>query len=201
MNFFVADPEWGFWIIAYFYLGGIAAGAYFLATLVELFGGEEDRPLARIGFRLAFPLICLCGFFLTIDLERPERFWHMLFQSEVVDHALEEGSWGELFTSPMLKWWSPMSIGAWAITVFGLCSGLSFLGTLWPESRGARWLNRGVSGRIFQVIGCCVGFFVAAYTGARHALGVNSGTSALHLALLGAGLIALGALRRRWSNA
>jgi formate-dependent nitrite reductase membrane component NrfD len=165
MNVFVADPEWGWWIVLYFYIGGIAAGAYFLATLVELFGSEEDLPLARIGFRLAFPLICLCGFFLTIDLERPERFWHMLFQSEVVDHALEEGSWGELFTSPMLKWWSPMSIGAWAITVFGLCSGLSFLGTLWPESRPARWLTRGVPARVFQVIGCCVGFFVASYTG------------------------------------
>ena len=25
MNFFVVYPEWGFWITAYFYLGGIAA--------------------------------------------------------------------------------------------------------------------------------------------------------------------------------
>src|SRR5262249_23090293 len=42
MNFFVVDPDWGFWIIAYFYLGGIAAGAYFLAILLEWFGSEED---------------------------------------------------------------------------------------------------------------------------------------------------------------
>src|SRR5262249_8307341 len=28
MNLFVEDPEWGWWIILYFYLGGIAAGAY-----------------------------------------------------------------------------------------------------------------------------------------------------------------------------
>jgi formate-dependent nitrite reductase membrane component NrfD len=46
MNFFVADPEWGVWIIAYFYLGGIAAGSYFIAILIEWFGSEEDRVLA-----------------------------------------------------------------------------------------------------------------------------------------------------------
>ena len=34
MNLFVADPHWGWWIILYFYLGGIAAGAYFTATLI-----------------------------------------------------------------------------------------------------------------------------------------------------------------------
>ena len=49
MNLFVADPGWGWWIILYFYLGGLAAGSYFLATLVELFGSDEDRPLARGG--------------------------------------------------------------------------------------------------------------------------------------------------------
>jgi len=27
MNFWVADPEWGFWIVTYFFLGGIAAGS------------------------------------------------------------------------------------------------------------------------------------------------------------------------------
>src|SRR5690348_11962785 len=31
MNLFVADPHWGHWILLYFYLGGIAAGAYFAA--------------------------------------------------------------------------------------------------------------------------------------------------------------------------
>ena len=43
MNFFVADPEWGWWIILYFYLGGIAAGAYFLSSLIELVGGRLSR--------------------------------------------------------------------------------------------------------------------------------------------------------------
>jgi len=87
MNLFVADPEWGGWIILYFFLGGIAAGAYFMATLVELFGHEDDRGLSRVGYWIAFPLVCLCGLFLIADLDRPGRFWPMLFRSEVVHGA------------------------------------------------------------------------------------------------------------------
>jgi len=116
MNAFVADPEWSWWIILYFFFGGLSAGSYFVATLIELFGQDADRPLARLGYRLAFPLIGICGIFLTVDLERPERFWHMMFQSEVVDAALEQGwprgGWGTMLHAPLLKWWSPMSIGA-----------------------------------------------------------------------------------------
>ena len=87
MTRFAADPAWGWWIVGYFFLGGIAAGAYFAATLIEAIGRDEDRPVARAGYRLALPLIAVCGIFLILDLDRPERFWHMMFQSEVVHHA------------------------------------------------------------------------------------------------------------------
>ena len=169
MNPFVADPEWGIWIILYFYLGGIAAGAYFLATLVGLFGHDDDQVISRIGYRLALPLILVCGVLLVIDLERPERFWHMMFQSEVVDSALEQGwpsaGWGTMAYAINLKYWSPMSIGAWALALFGFCGTLSFVGTLLAEG----WLNRllahGIVGRILQIVGSAVGFFVGSYTG------------------------------------
>jgi formate-dependent nitrite reductase membrane component NrfD len=171
MNLFVADPHWGWWIILYFFFGGLAAGAYFMATLIDLVGHEGDRELARMGYWIAFPLICLCGLFLTVDLEQPARFWHMLFESEVVDEAFRQGwpwtaaSWRELAHAPLMKYWSPMSVGSWALTVFGLCSGLSFLGSLWDSGRLYRWLRFGVIGRVLQFVGCLVGFFVAAYTG------------------------------------
>ena len=65
MNFFVTDPKWGWYIILYFYLGGIAAGAYFVAALIDLVGDEHDRRLARAGYRIAFPLIAVCGLLLA----------------------------------------------------------------------------------------------------------------------------------------
>src|SRR6516225_1045945 len=113
MNPFVADPEWGWWIILYFYLGGIAAGAYFTATLIDLWGSKDNRELARVGYWVAFPLVGLCGLFLTVDLGQPQRFWHMLFKSEIVHQALDEGwpltgsSWGLMVQAPMFKYWSP----------------------------------------------------------------------------------------------
>src|SRR6516162_5743376 len=128
MNLFVADPEWGWWIILYFFLGGIAAGAYFMATLIELFGHDSDRTLSRAGYWIAFPLIILCGVFLIVDLDRPERFWHMLFKSEYVHAAFAAGwpgtadSWSLMWHAPLLKYWSPMSLGSWALTLFVMCT-------------------------------------------------------------------------------
>jgi protein NrfD len=171
MNFFVADPEWRWWIILYFFLGGIAAGTYFLSTLIDLTGNEKYHPLARTGYLIAFPLICLCGVFLTVDLERPERFWHMLLKSEIVHEARAEGwpsnaaAWKTFAHAFLFKYWSPMSIGAWALLIFGVCSFLSVVGSL----RRGGWLERvfrvSFFGRMLQVVGCIVGFFVAAYTG------------------------------------
>ena len=98
-TFFTESPHWRWLIVAYFFFGGLAGGSYFIATMLELFG--RDRRLARLGYLAAFPLACLCGLLLTLDLGRPERFWHMLIQSETL--------------RPMIKPWSPMSLGAWAL--------------------------------------------------------------------------------------
>jgi len=172
MNEFVADPGWGWWIIGYFFLGGIAAGAYFLATLIDLLGSSEDRPLARIGYVIALPLIVICGVFLTLDLHRPERFWHMLFKSEVVHDALTQGwpttgaGWRTMAGAPLLKYWSPMSMGSWALTFFGLCAALSLVGSQWPGGKIERILRLSWFGKLIAVLGCVSGFFVAAYTGA-----------------------------------
>jgi protein NrfD len=171
MNFFVADPEWGWWIILYFFLGGIAAGAYFVATLIDLTGNEKYHPVARTGYLIAFPLICLCGLFLTVDLERPERFWHMLLKSEVFYQARAEGwpstaaAWKTFARAFLFKYWSPMSIGALALSIFGACSFLSLVGSLRRGGRLERIFRVSLFGRVLQIVGCIVGFFIAAYTG------------------------------------
>jgi formate-dependent nitrite reductase membrane component NrfD len=172
MNYFVADPEWGWWIIGYFFLGGIAAGAYFMATMIDLIGRPEDRPLARVGYIIAWPLIIVCALFLTLDLHRPERFWHMLFRSEVVHEALALGwpttgaGWRTMAGAPLIKYWSAMSVGSWALMLFGLCSTLSLLGCWRPGGRLERVFRLSWFGKAVAVIGCAGGYFVAAYTGA-----------------------------------
>lgn len=172
MNYYVADPHWTWEVVAYFFLGGIAAGSYFLAVLIEWFGSEEDAALAAIAYRIAFPLIVVCAVLLTIDLEKPTRFWHMLFQSEVVERGFAEGfpfsavGWRTMTNAVAFKYWSPMSAGSWGLTVFGACSFFSFLAARWPRRRWTNWLAARWPHLILQVIGCAAGFFIASYTGA-----------------------------------
>ena len=154
---FTETPHWRWLIVFYFFLGGIAGGAYVIAALIDLFGPLRFRPLARLGYLVAFPLVVICGFLLTVDLGRPERFWHMLFASETL--------------RPIIKWWSPMSVGAWALLVFGFFTLLSFVAVLTEDGRLRRWpaLTRlrppGILGAILVVLGGLLGLFIAGYTG------------------------------------
>jgi formate-dependent nitrite reductase membrane component NrfD len=159
MERITAAPEWEWWLVWYFFLGGLAAGIYFLAALVELVGTQRDREMVKAAYYLAFPLSLICGVLLILDLGRPERFWHMLVQSET----------GRL----MFKSWSPMSVGAWALLLFGGLSFLSFLGVLAEDGRLglgrfqtlARALHHGPIGIGFTLLCAAVGFFIASYTG------------------------------------
>ena len=165
-TWFSASPRWGWLIALYFFLGGLAGGCYFLAALIDLIGRSEDRPLARLGYYVAFPCVVLSGLLLTLDLGRPLRFWHMLIQSNTY--------------RPMFKYWSPMSIGSWALLLFGFFSVLAFVGALdeddrvrWPAVRTlrARWpslsrlLPPSPLGRAIAAIGAVLGLYIAGYTG------------------------------------
>jgi protein NrfD len=154
-TYVTVSPEWGWLVVTYFFFGGIAGGSYALAALVQLLGAPEDRPLARLGYYLAFPAVLVCAPLLIVDLMRPERFWHMMIQSESV--------------LPMFKWWSPMSVGSWALMVFGAFSLLSFLAALAEDGRlpmrGFRALHHGILGRVFVGLGAAFAFFLASYTG------------------------------------
>ena len=159
-TFFTASPEWHWWVIVYFFLGGLAGGSYFLSALLDLVGNERDRHLSRLGYYIAFAAIVLCAPLLIVDLNRPDRFWHMLIQSERPP-------------LPMFKLWSPMSVGSWALTAFGAFTFISFLGAL-TESGRIRWplartlndvVRRGRLSGLFGLVGSAFGFFLASYTG------------------------------------
>jgi protein NrfD len=151
-TFFTTAPEWRWLIILYFFIGGLAGGCYFLAAIMDLFGPRSDRRLARLGYLVAFPAVIVCGLLLTLDLTRPERFWHMLVQS---------GTW-----RPMIKPYSPMSLGAWMLLIFGGFSLLSFLAALKGDgSRFGRLRPPGLLGPLVAILGGLSGAFLAGYTG------------------------------------
>lgn len=153
-TFYTASSHWGWLIVFYFFLGGIAGGAGFLAAMLDLFGHQRDRPMARIGYLIALVAIALAGPLLIVDLNRPERFWHMFLQRETL--------------LPMFKWYSPISIGAWGVGVFFLVLALTFVGILaeWGRLPEAfRALRDGLLGRVLAALTGLGGLFVAGYTG------------------------------------
>jgi protein NrfD len=153
-TFFTTPPDWRWWIVLYFFIGGIAGGSFFLASLLYLTGRPADRPLVRLGYYVAFWGAVLSGILLIVDLQRPLRFWHMLIESNT--------------GNPMFKAWAPMSVGAWGILLFGLFAALAALSSAREEERvhwGPGFVVRGGFRTFVAIVGGVLGFFLAGYTG------------------------------------
>lgn len=133
-------PRWGWYVILYFFLGGVAGGLMAIASGLELVGDERDQEAVRFAHRLTFPLIIACAVLLIIDLGTPMRFWHMVFKSE-------------RFPELIFKPWSPISLGSWILTVYG---GVAFVEYFWPGR---------IRSRAWTILGGLAGFALAGYTG------------------------------------
>lgn len=132
------SPGWEMMIVWYFFLGGIAGGAYFTAAIADNFGGARDGKVSRVGYLLSLPLVALCGVLLIADLGVPTRFLNMV---------------------GTFKFWDPMSIGAWAVGVFGAFTFVSSL-LSFSTSESMASLRRKIG-----LVGMLFGFFLASYTG------------------------------------
>jgi hypothetical protein len=123
---------WTWEVPLYFWTGGIAAGAGFVALACDLAGDEASAATARkvsLGALAPSPLL------LISDLGRPERFYNML---------------------RIVKLRSPMSMGAWALSVFG---------NLMAAAVGADLLGRRREARALGAAAAVVGGYLGSYTG------------------------------------
>src|SRR5438552_15643643 len=146
---FVRAPEWECYILAYFFLAGLSGGSYVIATLLRLSGDPRDEPAARLGFYSSFVLILLCPVFLTVDLGASWwKFWHMLVN-------VTPGNTGLNF-----KYLSPMSVGVWALLVFGFFVTISAFDSWLGNRRGAGIIPLPLH-RAFNFFGALVAIFIA----------------------------------------
>jgi formate-dependent nitrite reductase membrane component NrfD len=153
------SADWPLLIDLYFFLGGLAGGAFVLATIAALLDARRDRDLVRVGYYVALLAIIPGPLFLILDLGLPSRFLHML----VVSKPTAAIGMGALTVGPLhLKPWSPMSAGAWALLGFSACAFLAAL-MVFLEDRGKGSLS--ALRTIVGVVGGVFGFFIAAYPG------------------------------------
>ncbi len=134
------NPQWGSLIAWYFFLGGIAAGAYFVAALVDSLGDEDDRPAVNTGYWLALPLAIVLPILLIIDLGTPVRALNMF---------------------AVFNFDSPMSVGSWALLGFGAFALTSWILTVYED----RIANAAALRKKIGMVGALFGFFIASYTG------------------------------------
>ena len=179
------SADWPVLIDLYFFLGGIAGGAFVIATIANLLDGERYRDVVRIGYYIAFLAVTPGPILLTVDLGVPTRFLHMLMVSKP---SLAIGMDAVTVGPFHLKPFSPMNAGAWALLGFSLFAFLAAL-DVFLEHRGGRSMRtlRVVVG----VIGGFFAFFLAAYPGVL--LGATARPLFVGAHWLGALFLAVGA--------
>ena len=72
------EVSWGVYISNFTFLVGVAAAAVMLVIPVYIYRNEELHDLVIFGELLAVAAIIMCLGFVTVDLGRPDRFWHLV---------------------------------------------------------------------------------------------------------------------------
>src|SRR5688572_6029196 len=102
------SADWPVLIDIYFFLGGIAGGAFAIAAIADFLDGQRYRDVVRIGYYVALGAVIPCPLLLIIDLGIPSRFLNMLM---VAKPSAAIGM-NAVTAGPLhLKPYSPMSAG------------------------------------------------------------------------------------------
>lgn len=128
-------------IIVYFFIGGIASASQFIATIADLFGARGDSKIVRAGRYFALIGALISPILLILDLHNKAK-WHNMLR---------------IYRSS-----SAMSVGAWALSLFGAFSGLVAVGQF-LEDAGLTF-GRSIA-RLAQIPAAMAGGVVALYTG------------------------------------
>jgi formate-dependent nitrite reductase membrane component NrfD len=141
----IRKPVWTWEVPVYFWLGGLAGGAYLISSAAGLFGDGDDRRATGAGFYVAAGAALPCAPLLIADLGRPDRFHHML---------------------RIFKPLSPMNLGAWTLAGFTPLS----VARAMAEARDRlppllSLLLKLVPKRLLELVGAIFGMVLAGYTG------------------------------------
>jgi Ni/Fe-hydrogenase subunit HybB-like protein len=145
--------SWGFYIGNFTFMVGVAAAAVVLVIPAYVYHWKPIREIVIFGELLAVSSIIMCLLFVTVDIGRPERFWHLippigrlnfprsilawdmvvlnlylLINLVVVTHILYRAYCGRAYDSrlvvPLVLLSIPMAIGIHTVTAF-LYNGLA----------------------------------------------------------------------------
>lgn len=70
--------SWGLYIANFTFMVGVAAGGVMMVIPAYLYHDRKMHDVVIVGEILAIAAIVMCLLFVTVDLGRPERFWHLI---------------------------------------------------------------------------------------------------------------------------
>ena len=70
--------SWGLYIANFTFIVGLAAGGVMMVIPAYLYHNRAMHEVVILGELLAIAAIVMCLLFVTVDLGRPDRFWHMM---------------------------------------------------------------------------------------------------------------------------
>jgi len=70
--------SWGLYIANFTFMVGVAAGGVMMVIPAYLYKDRKMHDVVIVGEILAIAAIVMCLLFVTVDLGRPDRFWHMM---------------------------------------------------------------------------------------------------------------------------
>jgi len=70
--------SWGFYIGNFTFLVGVAAAAVLLVIPAYVYHWKPIKEVVVLGELLAISAIAMCGLFVTVDVGRPDRLWHLV---------------------------------------------------------------------------------------------------------------------------
>ncbi|WP_372642458.1 NrfD/PsrC family molybdoenzyme membrane anchor subunit [Ancylomarina sp.] len=102
------DPTLGIWgweIPLYLFLGGLAAGILFFASLYTLLGREKELPTAVRKATFLVPIILIVGLgVLFLDLKNKLYFWQ-LYTTLRIESPMSWGAWTLMLITPLSMAW------------------------------------------------------------------------------------------------
>lgn len=139
----IKASHWGWLIAGYYFAGGLAGGAQVIATVADLTGAERNRAIVRAARYIALAGMLASPPLLIADLHTPARFYNML---------------------RIVRPTSPMSLGSWVLSAFGLCTGLTALAQGIDDLTGSATARQ--AARLFGLPAAAGGMLMTCYTGA-----------------------------------
>ncbi|HJV46189.1 MAG TPA: NrfD/PsrC family molybdoenzyme membrane anchor subunit [Bacillota bacterium] len=157
------NPHWHWEITLYLFFAGVAVGSYIFAAFGQLWGSKSDQRHSITGYFFTMPLIALCGILVILDFTVSDKV-----------RAFTRVLWNPRDLAFNFKPTSMMSMGAWAISVFGIFATISFLYAVIkkyqiesrvPFSKLIVGFHEGSVKKIYLTIGILLAGYIGSYTG------------------------------------